>query len=404
MSDRRRPDPEETRHGFEEQFRRAAERVRGRLPGMLQEIDDATATVKDLLERSAPERRDLVRSERVRLHGLALCNLLEEKSREAWFTDPDWAVELADLAVEVANRLDIDHYGKALVEDARALAWAYLGNACQVASDLRGAEEALRRAEEHHLRGDQDELTAAQILSFQASLRNAQGRFNEAADLLDRAITIYRDANDRHLEGRTLIQKATALGYAGKLSQAERLIRRGLSRISLVKEPQLLVAARHNLIWYLTESGHFEEARTALEETRGLYLRLAERINLVRLRWLEGRIALGRGHLDEAETALREARDAFIERGIGFDVALVSLHLAGVYAKKGDTAEMKRLAAEMVPIFQSRDLHPEALAALAVFQQAAEAETVTAGLLERVSAYLQRARRNPDLRFEVEEA
>jgi hypothetical protein len=110
------------------------------------------------------------------------------------------------------------------------------------------------------------------------------------------------------------------------------------------------------------------------------------------------------GRLDEAETALREARDAFVERGIGFDAALVSLHLASVYAKKGDTSEMKRLAAEMVPIFESRDLHPEALAALAIFRQAAEAEEVTLGLLDRMAIYLQRARWNPELRFAAEKA
>ncbi|HEV2852529.1 MAG TPA: hypothetical protein VHC97_06970 [Thermoanaerobaculia bacterium] len=63
---------------------------------------------------------------------------------------------------------------------------------------------------------------------------------------------------------------------------------------------------------------------------------------------------------------------------------------------------MKRLAAEMVPIFQSRDLHPEALSALAIFRQAAEAETVTAGLLEKVATFLQRARRSPELRFAAE--
>src|SRR5262249_25577324 len=152
-------------------------------------------------------------------------------------------------------------------------------------------EEALREAEEHHRLGDEDELTGAQILSFLASLRNAQGRFEEAARLLDRAIAVYRDAKASHLEGRALIKKATALGYAGKFRKAERLIRRGLSRIDILEEPQLLVAARHNLVWYLTESGRHEDAQRALEETRGLYLRLAEQINLVRLRWLEGRIA-----------------------------------------------------------------------------------------------------------------
>jgi tetratricopeptide (TPR) repeat protein len=402
---KRRPDPKTPARddlpGYEQDLQGASEQARGRLMEILQEVDAAAALIGELLAKTGPERSAMVQTETVRLHGFALCNLLETRSREAWFTDPARAVQLAELAVEVSDRLDTNHYGVALVEDARALAWAYLGNASRIASDLRRAEEALQRAEEHFRLGDEDELTGAQILSFLASLRNTQGRFDEAARLLDRAIATYRDAKARHLEGRALIKKATALGYAGKFKQAERLTRQGLSRINFLEEPRLLVMARHNLIWYLTEGGHHEEAQKALEETRGLYLTLQEQINLVLLRWLEGRIAYGLGRLDEAETALREARDAFIERGIGFDAALVSLHLAAVYAKKGDANEMKRLAAEMVPIFESRDLHPEALAALAIFRQAAESEQVTLGLVERMATYLQRARRNPEMRFEI---
>ncbi len=400
----RRPDPPNPDHdglpSYEQDLQHASEQARGRLADILQEVDAAAALAGELLAKAGPDRSAMVQTETVDLHGLALCDLLEARSRDAWFTDPVRAVELAELAVEVSNRLDTDHYGVALVEDARALALAYLGNACQITSDLRRAEESLRQAEEHYRLGDEDELTRAQILSFQASLRNAQGRFEEAAHLLDQAIAIYRDAKARHLEGRSLIQKATALGYAGKFKEAERLVRRGLSRINMLEEPRLLVMARHNLIWYLTESGRHEEAQKALAETRSLYLSLRDQINLVLLRWLEGRIAFATGRLEEAESALREARDAFVERGIGFDAALVSLHLAAVYAKKGDTGEMKRLAAEMVPIFESRDLHPEALAALAIFRQAAEAEEVTLGLLNRMATYLQRARRNPEMRFE----
>jgi len=46
----------------------------------------------------------------------------------------------------------------------------------------------------------------------------------------------------------------------------------------------------------------------------------------------------------------------------------------------------------MVPIFASRDIHPEALAALALFQQAAEAEQVDRGLLQRIASSLQALR------------
>ncbi len=66
------------------------------------------------------------------------------------------------------------------------------------------------------------------------------------------------------------------------------------------------------------------------------------------------------------------------------------LDLATVHAQRGDTAELKRLSAEMVPIFASRDLHPEALAAVTLFQQAAEAEQVDRALLDRIVADLRR--------------
>jgi tetratricopeptide (TPR) repeat protein len=122
-------------------------------------------------------------------------------------------------------------------------------------------------------------------------------------------------------------------------------------------------------------------------------------MHLIRLRWVEGKIANDLERFEEAEPALREARDAFVERGIGFDAALVSLDLAALYARQGRTEEVKRLATEMVPIFESRDVHEEALAALLLFKEAAEAERVTLGLLDQIAAYLKRARLDPELRF-----
>ena len=62
-------------------------------------------------------------------------------------------------------------------------------------------------------------------------------------------------------------------------------------------------------------------------------------------------------------------------------------------------AELRRLASEMVPIFASRHIHREALAALAFFRQAAETERACVEVVEKVAAYLRKARHIPDLRF-----
>ena len=116
--------------------------------------------------------------------------------------------------------------------------------------------------------------------------------------------------------------------------------------------------------------------------------------------WLEGRITLDLGRMAEAEVALKIARDFFIRQGIGLDAARVLLDLAMVYAQRGATAaELKQLSAEMMPIFASRDVHPEAMAALALFQKAAAAEQIDRALLEQIAAELRStstARRRPE--------
>jgi len=270
----------------------------------------------------------------------------------------------------------------------------------RIASDLAGAELALARAEAHYRRLELDLLTEAEILGFQASLRNTQGRFGEAVRLLDRVLRLYREVRDRHQEGRTLILKGMVLGDGGRYPEAIQLLRRGLSRIDPAAEPRLVLAARHNLIWFLNDLGRHRQALATLEQSRPLYLELGSRMHLVRLRWLEGRIALGLGRLDEAERALSLAREAFREQGIAFDAALVSLDLAMVHARRGNASEVKRIAAEIVPVFQACQVPPEAIAAVLLFREAAEAEKVTAGFLERMAGYLRRARHNPELRFE----
>jgi tetratricopeptide (TPR) repeat protein len=256
----RNSDPEEK---YKPALDAALERAGDRLEEIYREIESAAGLLEELAAMPELERPERIRTE-VRFHALKLCDLLLKRSRESWFRDPARAVELARMAVETAAWLDTGYYGEGLVEEERALAWAHLGNAYRIASDLRSAEEALLQAQEHHQRAGEDALTGAQILSFLASLRTSQGRFDEAAEILDQAVAVYREAHDRHLEGKALIQKGTVLGYVGRYQEAARIVQRGLSRIDLLEEPHLLVAARHNLIWYLNESGRHAEALDSL--------------------------------------------------------------------------------------------------------------------------------------------
>jgi hypothetical protein len=92
-------------------------------------------------------------------------------------------------------------------------------------------------------------------------------------------------------------------------------------------------------------------------------------------------------------------REAFIELGLDYDAALASLDLAGILIQQARTADVRRLAEEMLVVFASRDIHREAMAALLFFCQAAQAQNAGTALVQHVSDFLKRARTDPALRF-----
>jgi len=356
----------------------------------------------ELVEAAADERLALIRA-RPQLRTPAVCDALLELSFAEGFPDPAQAIELAHLAVRIAEELDPGFYGRSVVQDLRTRAWAHLGNARRIAADFLGAEQALATAESHLAEGSADPLEEARVLDFKASLCSDRGRFEEAAELIDVVIEIYEEIRDPHRHGRALISKGIFLGYAGRPEEAVTLISDGLARIDRGidrnREPRLELMAHHNLAWFLNDCGRSDEAGELLRSSHDLYQDFPDVWTGVRRTWLEGRIALGQGRPDEAEAALRAAKESFLAQGIGYEAAMVTLDLASLYLQQGRSAEVKSLAREMLPLFVAQDVHRHAASALAAFQQAVELDRVTPRLAREVAAYLMRARRNPDLQF-----
>ena len=76
------------------------------------------------------------------------------------------------------------------------------------------------------------------------------------------------------------------------------------------------------------------------------------------------------------------------------------MDLAGLYLRKGRTADAKRLVFQMAPVFKAKGVHVQAQKALALFRRAVEMETATPELAGRVADYLRRAQHDPELVFE----
>ncbi len=328
-----------------------------------------------------------------------LFELLVEKARLTVLEEPRRAEEVLRLALDVADHLDPEIYGPGAVGAARTRAWAGLGNALRVLADFRQAEQAFRLAETHFETSWLDPLDEALLLEFKASLRRAQRRFGEAHELLDAAIALYREVNEPHCQGRAMIAKGLALMYAGDADAASSWFRDSLLLLDAQEDPRLLALSQSNLIACLIDTGRLREASGLLPEALKLIEEVGMRSDSLRLRWMQGKIAATLGRPGEAEQIFLELVGTFTEDRLAYDVALVSLELSALYSRQGRPADVKRLAAEMLPIFKSCEVHREALAALIVFQKAAEMEQASVGLVEEVASFLQRIQSNPGLRF-----
>jgi tetratricopeptide (TPR) repeat protein len=351
------------------------------------------------IEPHPHERRHALNRESSRYRSWGLFELLLELSRRDVPDDPVRAENLLRLALEVADRLDPDEYGPGSIEAAKARAWSWLGNAWRVRGDFRQAERAFQTAEIFLAQSWLDPLDEALLLELKAPLRRVQGRFDEALELVAEAIAIYREVNEPHLQGRALMVNGLVLRYQGNLQAAADCFRTSLFLVDGTREPRLLVASQYNLIGCLEASGHAAEATTLIPEARRMFEAAGTRSDLLRLRWTEGRVAVLLGELAEAEAAFREVRESFLAEERAFDAAQVSLDLANLYLGQHRGEETKSLAAELIPIFQSREVYSEALVAVLVLQRAAAMEQLTVDLVEEIAGYLERARGNPQLRF-----
>lgn len=327
----------------------------------------------------------------------AVCELLCVESQRLCGEDPVKATSQCELALIAA---DLAEDGEGVRARLRGLAWAHLGNALRARDDFDGAERAFTSADELWKVGEgvaDGLIEEGLIFALKASLRRGQRRFDEAKDLLERALLL---ASGRTFRIQVMVSKAKLLEEMGDYDDSVALLQQVMEAVSPKEEARILFPIWQNLAHTLSKLERFEEAAVLLPQARKHLLKAGGGLNRVRLLWTEGRITAGLGDVEEGIALLARVRGAYASRNMYYDVALVSLEIAVLYAGLGRTEQVKTLARHMTPIFQAHAIHREALAALTLFRQAAERERVTEELARNILSYLRKARYAPELRFE----
>lgn len=321
------------------------------------------------------------------------------ESQRLCLRDPAAAATLADLALKVADRVVGEAPWRSKV---RGLAWAHVANALRAQGDLPAAERAFLSADRCWKAGEETQnglLEEGLLFALRASLRRSQRRFGEEAALLEQASAVASSAKFRV---QVLLSRAKLAKELGKLEQAVTILQQANEIAMPDDDGRVVLAIQHSLADSLSKLDRFTEAQALLPAVIDLSRKCGGEVDLLRLRWIEGRVAAGLGNWEEGVATLRKVRGELAARHLAYDTTLVSLELAILYSEQGRAEEVKTLARHMVPIFKARNVDPEVLAALSLFRQAAERERVSTELARKVLAYLRKARHNPGLRFEGE--
>lgn len=336
---------------------RQAERERAEAPALLAE-----------LTRFSPGRREMLVRNARRFRNFSLCLLILDRSRKISPENPRDGEEWALLALHLTDLLASEVYGRGLIEDVRARAWTFFANSRRIAGDLLGAERAFEQAEEHLRQGTRDRLERAQVLVSKASLRRLQSRFKEAERLLRRALSIWLSAGESRRAVEAMITWALVYQEHGQPERGIRLLREASELPAAIRDPRLSLAIYHNLAVCLLDAGKLLEAQGVLLHNRDLYERVPGTV--LRGRCVEGQLAGELGRTAEAEDLLTGARDAFLQQGLIYDAALVTIGLAQVSLQAGRAAEAEALAREAFDVFVALRVEREALASYLLAQRA----------------------------------
>jgi len=153
-----------------------------------------------LLQRRSPSNRRKLVEHGMRFRTWALCERVARESITAAPNHPREALELAELARLIAERLAGETLWSLRLQ---GYAWAHVSNGRRVCNDLPGAEEAFARAKKLWQAGaaaDPGLLNAAWLPRLEASLRREQRRFTEALKRIDEALSLEQEPE---LRGRS---------------------------------------------------------------------------------------------------------------------------------------------------------------------------------------------------------
>jgi transcriptional regulator with XRE-family HTH domain len=297
------------------------------------------------------------------------------------------ARERAELALDIAKRVP----GEASLQ-AQSYCWGHIGNSRRVATDFDSADEAIAQAWKLWTSGagiEPELLPEWRLFDLEASLRREQNRFPEALALLDQARAA--SEGDPVATARILLNKEHLFERTGDRKGALAALAAAAQFVEAARDSYLLFAFRFKTANHLCGLEKWKKVAKLLPVVCEMAVERGNELELIRVGWLQAKVAAGQGRDEEAVSRLEQVSEDFTAHKLPYEAALSSLDLAVLWLKAGRNGDVAQLAVAMRWIFAEKGMAAEALEALALFCEAARQETATLEQARRVIANLEKA-------------
>lgn len=315
----------------------------------------------ELLDLPVNHARSLIqRDPRFRVYPLA--DVLQEEALSLVVRAPSRAVEIAQLSVAVAERLDPGAYPQGIVADASTRAWAALGNAHRILGELVPARTALETASRRLAIGSGDPVEAIDALRLLGSLYVDMALYEKATTALEEALFLSQQVRDERREAMALMVLSRCRGESGMPEASVHLLHRAEALLEREQDNRLLMYARHARASWLTDAGRSWEAAALLRSFYATYKRqLTSGRQALRLPWLRAKIDHGFGLHRRSSERLEEVVLGYREWDDPLSWSAASMDLCEVYLDGGHERQAEKLALQVLPFLTSQNVHRTAL-------------------------------------------
>jgi tetratricopeptide (TPR) repeat protein len=363
----------------------------------IQEERSTTAELMKRLLRDTPQDEWPRLADSASLQTSAAVELLGREASACVEREPKVALALSELATSLASRIPQDDYPAVVIAQVRAHSWKDRAQALCYLSRYDEAMRALDRAEAE-LAPFGTLAHDGAIVSFQRAIVLQHLRqFDRARALLSECQHIFHGHDDLTLYSKCVLAEGNLLVRIGDHRTARELLLPLVGNTDVETEARVQTA----LAWSAMEldmhdvaAGHFKRAANGFDKCGAT-------IEALRAEYGRGRALLRRGNTSEAIIRLQATRERFLGRSLVEEAGLCGLEVVEARLVRGEAAEAKRLATQLVHELLAASLNRRAATALAYLKEAIDSDSTTPDIVRSVASYMQMLRTEPTREFQV---